>query len=78
VAVLPHFGTFGRSWTRSALAGRPSEQVVLAGIDERTAAVWSGDGWRALGEGAVTLVRADGERRFASGELIEGIPAPRP
>lgn len=78
IAVLPHFGTFGRSWTRSALVGRPSEEVVLTGIDERTAAVWSGDGWRAMGEGAVTLISGDGERRFGSGERIEGIPEPRP
>lgn len=78
LAVLPHFGTFGRSWIGSALAGRPSEEVVLAGIDERTAAVWSEDGWRAMGEGAVTLVREDGERRLGAGERVEGIPAPRP
>ena len=77
LAVLPHFGTFGRSWVGSALAGRPSDEVVLAGIDERAAAVWFGDSWRVLGEGAVTLVRPDGERRFGSGERIEGIPAPR-
>jgi len=77
LAVLPHFGTFGRSWIGSALAGRPNEEVVLAGVDERTAAVWSEDGWRAMGEGAVTLVSAEGERRFGSGERIEGMPAPR-
>ena len=78
LAVLPHFATFGRSWIGSALEGRPSEDVVFAGIDERTAAVWSEDGWRTMGEGAVTLVRADGERRFGAGERIEGIPAPHP
>jgi cyanophycinase-like exopeptidase len=49
---------------------------VLAGIDERTALVWFEDGWRTMGDGAVTLVRADGERRFGSGERIVGIPAP--
>ena len=77
VAVLPHFGSFGRKWVDSALEGRPSDDVVLLGVDERAAAVWSADGaWRAMGDGAVTLITIGGERRYASGEVIEGLPAP--
>jgi cyanophycinase len=77
VAVLPHFGSFGRKWVDSALDGRPTDDVILLGVDERAAAVWSADGvWRAMGDGGVTLITTGSERRFASGEAIEGLPAP--
>jgi cyanophycinase len=77
VAVLPHFGSFGRKWVASAIEGRPTDDVVLLGVDERAAAVWSGVGdWRAMGDGGVTLITTRGERRFASGEAIEGLPEP--
>ena len=55
VAVLPHFATFGREWVTSALDGRPSDDVILLGVDERAAAVWSGGSWRAMGDGGVTV-----------------------
>ena len=76
VAVLPHFATFGREWVTSALDGRPSDDVILLGIDERAAAVWSDGSWRAMGDGGVTVITLDGERAFASGEAIDGLPAP--
>jgi cyanophycinase len=76
VAVLPHFGTFGRGWVGSALHGRPSADVVLVGIDERAAAVWSDGSWRAMGDGGVTVITTEGERAFASGDPIDGLPAP--
>ena len=76
VAVLPHFATFGREWVTSALDGRPSDDVILLGIDERAAAVWSDGSWRAMGDGGVTVITPGGERPFASGARIEGLPAP--
>ena len=77
VAVLPHFGSFGRKWVDSALEGRPTDDVVLLGVDERAAAVWSAEsGWRAMGDGGVSLITTRSELRFASGESIEGLPAP--
>ena len=77
VAVLPHFGSFGKKWVDSALDARPTDDVILLGVDERAAAVWSADGlWRAMGDGGVTLITTRSERRFASGEMIEGLPAP--
>ena len=76
VAVLPHFQTFGRQWVPSALAARPASDVLLLGIDERAAAVWSTSAWRAMG-GGVTVITDNGERRFEPGEAIEGMPAPR-
>jgi cyanophycinase len=76
VAVLPHFETFGHRWVESAEHAAPRSDVVLLGVDERTAALHVDGAWRALGDGGVTVI-ADGERRgFASGEPIEGVPAP--
>jgi cyanophycinase len=76
VAVLPHFETFGHRWVESAKRAAPRSDVVLLGIGERTAALHVGGAWRALGDGGVTVI-AEGERRtFASGEPIEGVPAP--
>ena len=76
VAVLPHFATFGREWVTSALEGRPSDDVILVGIDERAAAVWSDGVWRAMGDGGVTVITIDGERTAAPGEVIDGLPPP--
>jgi len=76
VAVLPHFETFGHRWVESALESAPRDDVVLLGIDERTAALWRPGGWTVLGDGGVTVI-ANGETNlFASGEPIEGIPEP--
>ncbi|MGZ8650988.1 MAG: Type 1 glutamine amidotransferase-like domain-containing protein [Actinomycetota bacterium] len=76
IAVLPHFSTFGREWVASALEERPSDDVVLLGIDERAAAVWSEDAWRAMGDGDVTVVTTRGERVFEPGQAIDGLPSP--
>ncbi len=76
VAVLPHFATFGREWVVSALEARPSDDVVLLGLDERTAAVWTDDGWRAMGDGDVAVITTQGEHLFDHGETIEGLPSP--
>lgn len=76
IAVLPHYSGFGRSWASSALAARPRDDVVLLGLDERTAAVWTDGRWHAMGGGGVTLVTAGGERRFDAGEDVVGLPAP--
>lgn len=78
VAVLPHFETFGQRWVEGAERAAPRSDVVLLGIGERTAALHVDGAWRALGDGGVTVI-AEGERRtFASGETIEGVPAPAP
>ena len=50
--------------------------VVLLGIDERTAALWEAGSWRALGDGGVTVITCGDRNHFASGEAIEGLPAP--
>jgi cyanophycinase len=78
VAVLPHFETFGHRWVESAVDAAPRGDVVLAGIDERTAALYVDGAWRALGDGGVTVIAGGERRRFATGEPIEGVPAPDP
>jgi cyanophycinase len=74
VAVLPHFETFGHRWVESARSAAPSDDVVLLGVDERSAALWQNGTWRAYGPGGVTVI-TDEARRFVSGEAIEGVPA---
>jgi cyanophycinase-like exopeptidase len=75
VAVLPHFATFGREWVVSALEERPSDDVLLLGIDERTAAVWADGEWRTMGDGGVKVIGAEAERVFGAGEPIDGLPS---
>ena len=78
VAVLPHFETFGHRWVESAVRAAPRSDVVLLGVDERTAALHVDGAWRALGDGGVTVIAGGERRRFASGEPIEGVPPPDP
>ena len=73
-AVLPHYDTFGERWIESAQRELPG--VTLLGIDERSAAVWAGRGWKAMGPGAVTVVEGDQRARFVSGEGVKGLRAP--
>ncbi len=78
VTVLPHFETFGHRWVDSALAAAPRDDVVLLGVDERSAAVWQDGQWRAHGPGAVTVMAGLEEaRKSLSGSPIRGLPAPR-
>lgn len=72
IAVLPHYERFGKRWTDSEIEDRPSG-LVLLGLDEKTAAVWDGSRWTALGAGSVTV----GGRAFRDGDLVEGLPRPR-
>jgi cyanophycinase len=78
LAVLPHFETFGHRWVESAERAAPRSDVVLLGVDERTAALHVDGAWRALGDGGVTVIVGGERRRFVSGEPIEGVPAPDP
>ena len=78
LAVLPHFETFGHRWVESAERAAPRSDVVVLGVDERTAALHVDGAWRALGDGGVTVIAGGERRKFASGEPIEGVPAPDP
>lgn len=74
-AVLPHYDAFGQHWIASAQDVLGSD-VLLLGLDERTAAVWRAGTWTALGDGEVTLVRGERRDSFAAGERVDGIPDP--
>jgi cyanophycinase len=71
VAVAPHFESFGHRWVDSVLADPPAEDVVIVGIDERSAAVWDGSGWTARGPGAVTVITRQGRNVYPSGARID-------
>jgi cyanophycinase len=73
-AVLPHFETFGHRWVESAERELPG--TILLGIDERSAAVWMKEEWRAYGPGSVTVIKGSKTTRFASGTTIAGLRAP--
>ena len=73
-AVLPHFETFGHRWVESAERELPG--TILLGIDERSAAVWMKEEWRAHGPGSVTVIKGSKTTRFASGTTILGLRAP--
>jgi cyanophycinase len=76
VAVVPHFETFGHRWLPSVRGISVARGVVLLGLDERTAALWQDGAWRAMGDGVVTIIEAEGEWPVAPGDRIEGLPPP--
>lgn len=76
VAVLPHYDTFGHRWVQSARAGAPRRDVVLLGVDERSAAVWHNGAWTGRGPGGVTVFNGRDQGRFDSGDRIVGLPEP--
>jgi cyanophycinase-like exopeptidase len=78
IAVLPHFETFGHRWVESAERLKPSADIALVGIDERSAAVWVDGSWTAMGPGGVTVIMGGERRRFESGTPVDGLPQPSP
>jgi len=73
-AVLPHFDTFGHKWIESAREAAPA--LTLLGVDERSAAVWTGGAWRAVGPGVVNVVKGRRVTTFESGTEIAGLRQP--
>jgi cyanophycinase len=71
VVVVPHYETSGQRW-RIEL---PPDAILL-GVDERTAALWDGQGWRVSGPGRVTVVAGAEPAVFASGQAVVGLPPP--
>ena len=76
VAVAPHFETFGHRWVDSVLEEPPVEDVVIVGIDERSAALWDGRAWTARGPGRITVVTRR-DRGVHQPETPVRLPAPR-
>jgi cyanophycinase len=75
VAVAPHFETFGHRWVDSVLQEPPAKDVVMLGIDERSAAVWDGQAWTARGPGSITLVTSHDRVAYPSGTRVP-LPVP--
>jgi cyanophycinase-like exopeptidase len=75
ITVAPHFDTFGHRWVESVFAAPPSPDLRLAGIDERTALVWSDGQWTVLGAGTVTVVTAATRQTYAAGTTVD-LPSP--
>ena len=72
--MLPHYDTFGHRWVESARQEIPG--ATLLGIDERSAAVWRDGTWRAMGPGAVTVIKGKKVERFESGQDVIGLRSP--
>jgi len=75
VAVAPHFEAFGHRWVDSVLEEPPAEDVVIVGIDERSAALWDGRAWTARGPGRITVVTRRDRGVYLPGTPLE-LPAP--
>jgi hypothetical protein len=75
VAVAPHFETFGHRWVDSVLGEPPAEDVVIVGIDERSAALWDGGAWTARGPGRITVVTRRDRGVYQSGTPVQ-LPLP--
>jgi cyanophycinase len=76
VAVAPHFETFGHRWVESVLVEPPVEDVVIVGIDERSAVVWDGEAWTARGPGNITVVTRRERNVYVPGTHVP-LPEPR-
>ena len=75
VAVAPHFDTFGHRWVDSVLVEPPAEDVLIVGIDERSAALWDGRAWIARGPGRITVVTRRDRGVYQPGTPVQ-LPAP--
>lgn len=72
IAVLPHHERSDPERVAAELAGALPAGVTALGIDGATGCVSEGDGWRALGAGAVARYRAGAWERFGAGEAFGG------
>src|SRR5438105_3964403 len=76
VAVAPHFETFGHRWVDSVVGEPPAADVVIVGIDERSAVLWDGCAWIARGPGHITVVTRGDSAVYQRGAQVQ-LPAPR-
>lgn len=75
IAVLPHFETFGHRWAASARERAPTEDTILLGVDERSAAFWDGQAWTARGPGSITVIQGELRKVSPSGSPV-ALPPP--
>ena len=70
IAVLPHHERSDPERVAAELAGALPAGVTALGIDGATGCISEGDGWRALGAGAVARYRAGEWEWFGAGEAF--------
>ena len=70
VAVLPHHERSDPERVAAELAGALPAGIAALGIDGATGCISEGNGWRALGAGAVAWYRAGAWERFGTGEVF--------
>jgi len=78
LVVLPHFDRI-EQWAPGIVArklGRLADGETLVGIDEETALVTAGDGWRVEGRRHVWLFGPDGSRTPYPARATPPLPAP--
>lgn len=73
LAVFPYHGTAATHLRERSIELLP-RNAVLAGIDEETALIRTGDTWTVAGAGAVTIYGPDGSARYTAGTTVEGLP----
>ena len=77
VATLPHHEGSDPDAVAKELAASAPADVTVLGIDGRTCCLGDAEGWRVLGQGAVTAYSAGRWRHYASGDALTlGPPAP--
>ena len=67
----PHFDTFGHRWVDSVLEAPPAEDVVIVGVDTRSAALWDGRTWIARGPGRISVITQRDRRVYEPGTLVQ-------
>jgi cyanophycinase len=80
LVVLPHFDRI-EEWAPGIVARRAAglaADQILVGIDEDTALVTAGDGWRVEGRQQVWIVDRDGHRSGHAAGAWLALPAPGP
>jgi cyanophycinase len=73
LAVFPYHGTAANHLRERSIDLLP-RGAVLAGIDEETALVKSGDGWSVAGAGSVTLYGSGATTAYVAGDTPAGLP----
>jgi cyanophycinase len=73
LAVFPYHGTAADHLRERSIDLLP-RAAVLAGVDEQTALLKTGDAWSVVGAGAVTLYDASGATTYQAGDTPKGLP----
>ena len=70
VMVMPHHERSDPELVSKGLAGKSLDDAFVLGIDAKSACFGGPEGWRALGDGAVTVYNRGGWRRYSHGDEV--------